>query len=134
MHYPEIIFKHFQHPQNLGEIKAADEIGKAGNVVCGDIMWLYIKTDKRNKNPLKQKIKEIKFKTLGCVVAIGISSILTEMVKGKTVEDALKIKKKDILAKLDGSLPNNKIHCSCLADEALKNALNNYLEKYKKSK
>ncbi len=129
MDYPKVIFRHFKNPKNLGKIKDADAVGKAGNMICGDIMYLYLKTDKRNKNLLKQKIKEIKFQTLGCVVAIAISSILTEIVRGKTVEEALKINKDDILAKMDGKLPTNKIHCSFLADQALKNALNNYLKK-----
>ncbi len=127
--YPKIIFKHFQKPKNLGEIKDADGIGKEGNPMCGDIMWFYIKVDKRNKDVLKQKIINIKFQTLGCVVAIALSSILTEMVKKKTIEEVLKINQNDILKKIEVDLPHNKIHCSFLADKALKNALYNYFEK-----
>lgn len=129
MDYPEIIFKHFQKPKNLGAIKNADGIGKEGNPMCGDIMWLYIKVDKRNKDVLKQKITDIKFQTLGCVVAIAISSILTEIVKGKTIEEVLKINQNDILKKMETKLPDNKVHCSFLADKALKNALNDYFKK-----
>ncbi len=133
MNYPEIIFKHFQNPQNMGEIKDADGVGEVGNAFCGDIMKLYLKIDEVNeKQVLKRKILDIKFQTLGCVVAIAISSILTEMIKGKTVGEGLKITKDDILAKMDTVLPSNKIHCSCLADEALKAALNNYLLKTNK--
>jgi len=117
--YPKIIFKHFQKPKNLGEIKDADGIGKEGNPMCGDIMWFYIKVDKRNKDVLKQKIINIKFQTLGCVVAIALSSILTEMVKKKTIEEVLKINQNDILKKIEVDLPHNKIHCSFLADKAL---------------
>lgn len=135
MDYPEIIFKHFKNPKNFGEINNASGIGQAGNPVCGDIMKLYIKVDKKkNRDILKRKIINIKFQTLGCVVAIGISSILTEIIKNKTIEEALKINKDDILVKMDKKLPINKIHCSCLADEALKSALNDYLQKsYKKT-
>lgn len=117
--------KHFKNPKNVGIIKNPDGKGRIGNMQCGDIMELYIKV----KN---NKISDIKFQTFGCVVAVAVSSILTEMVKGKTIEQAMKITNKDILNK-SGKVPLIKIHCSILAADALKEAIYNYLYKSKKS-
>lgn len=116
--YSQKVLQHFRHPKNMGQLKNPDAIGQAGNPVCGDVMKLYLKID-------KDRIKDIKFETLGCAAAIANSSILTEMVKGKTLEQALKVNKEQIVKEL-GGLPPIKIHCSLLAIEALKNAIQDY--------
>ena len=115
----------FKNPHNYGKIKNADGIGKVGNIICGDVMWLYIKVDK------KEVIKDIKFETFGCVAAISTSSTITDLAKGKTIKDALKIKKDEIIKKL-GGLPIVKYHCSVLAVEALIEAIYDYFLKTKK--
>jgi len=113
--------EHFRHPRNVGEIKNPDGIGHVGNPICGDIMELYIKV----KN---NKIIDAKFKTFGCGAAIATSSMITGMVKGKTIEEALKISNKAVVEALDG-LPPVKMHCSVLAKDALKSAIDDYLAK-----
>ncbi|MEM7826905.1 MAG: iron-sulfur cluster assembly scaffold protein [Candidatus Aenigmatarchaeota archaeon] len=123
--YTEKVIEHFLHPHNMGEIKDADGVGEVGNILCGDIMRLYIKVK-------DNKIKDIKFKTLGCAAAISTSSIITDMVKGKSIDDALRISKDDIANSL-GGLPPAKIHCSLLATEALSEAIYDYLSKNKLS-
>lgn len=122
--YNEKVFEHFRSPHNAGEIKDADGIGKAGNVACGDVMHIFIKVK-------SDKIAYIKFKTLGCAAAIATSSMLTDLAKGKTIAEALKIKEQDIVDGL-GELPPIKIHCSLLAVKALKEAIYQYLSKNKK--
>ncbi len=117
--------KHFLKPKNQGRIKNPDAIGEAGNILCGDVMKIYLKIGKRKG---KLFIKDIKFETLGCVVAIANSSLLTEMAKGKFLDEVLKIKKDDLVKKL-GKVPPIKIHCSVLALEALHEAIYNYLKK-----
>jgi nitrogen fixation protein NifU and related proteins len=124
--YTKEVLKHLRSPKNMGEIKNADGVGTVGNHVCGDIMKIYIKVDKKNNG--EEILKDIKFQTLGCGAAIATSSALTTLVKGKTLEDALKIDKNMIIKAL-GGLPQSKIHCSVLADEALKKAIKNYQEK-----
>lgn len=119
MQYSKEVIKHFQKPHNQGSIKNADAVGQVGNPACGDVMKIYLKLDDSNK-----VIKDIKFETLGCAAAIAVSSAYTDRVKGKTVEDALKISKDDIVNDL-GGLPAPKIHCSMLAIDALKKALKN---------
>ena len=116
----------FKSPKNIGEIKNADAIGKVGNPVCGDLMWLYLKIDKK-----KKVIKDAKVKTFGCVAAIATSSVLTEMIKGKTLKQAEKITKQDVADTL-GGLPKQKFHCSILAVDALKKAIEDYRKKKKK--
>jgi len=113
--YSEKVFEHFRNPQNMGKIENADGVGTVGNPVCGDLMKLYIKVE-------DQIIKDIKFQTLGCGAAIATSSILTTLVKGKKIEDALKIGNKDVTKAL-GGLPKEKLHCSLLAADALKEAV-----------
>ncbi|OYT43436.1 MAG: iron-sulfur cluster assembly scaffold protein [Candidatus Aenigmarchaeota archaeon ex4484_56] len=120
--YSKKVIEHFTNPKNVGEIKDADGIGKVGNIVCGDVMWIYIKIGDG------EVIEDIKFKTYGCAAAIATSSILTELVKGKTIKESMKITNKDILNIL-GELPQNKIHCSLLAVDALKEAIYDYLSK-----
>jgi len=124
--YSKKVIEHFQNPKNVGEIKNADGIGKVGNPVCGDMMWVYIKVK-------DNKIKDIKFKTFGCVAAIATSSMLTELAKGKTLEEAEKLTNKDIADSL-GGLPPIKMHCSNLAADALREAVMDYRKKQKKAK
>lgn len=119
--YSEKVMDHFLHPRNIGEITDASGIGNVGNPVCGDIMRLYIKVD-------NGKIIDIKFKTFGCGAAISTSSMVTEMVKGKTIDEALTITNKAVAEAL-GGLPAVKMHCSVLAEEALKSAIEDYRKK-----
>ncbi len=127
MYNPKTI-KYFQKPKYFGSIKNADAIGKAGNVLCGDFMILYLKI-KKEKN--REIIKDIKFQTYGCLAAIATSSALCEMVKGKTLEKALSITHQEINNFL-GGLPTIKMHCSLLAVDALKEAIYNYFKQTKK--
>ncbi len=126
MIYSKKVVEHFTNPKNVGEIKDADGIGKVGNIVCGDVMWMYIKV-KKDKDG-KEIIDDIKFKTFGCAAAIATSSITTELAKGKTIEEALNITEKEVINAL-GGLPAPKIHCSLLAVSALKEAIYQYLKK-----
>lgn len=121
--YSKEVIKRFQHPKFSGEIKNADAVGQVGNAVCGDIMKVFLKVDSKSK-----KIKDIKFKTMGCVAAIASSDAVCELAKGKTLEQAKRINKKDILKKV-GSLPFIKHHCSILGEEALLEAIGNYEKK-----
>lgn len=126
--YSKEVLKHMKKPQNIGEIKNPDGVSIVGNPVCGDIMKFYIKV---GKNKDEKYLKDIKFQTLGCGAAIASSSILTTIAKGKTLKEAKKINKKTLIKAL-GGLPQIKIHCSVLADEGLKLAIKNYLEKINK--
>jgi nitrogen fixation NifU-like protein len=119
--YSEKVMDHFLHPRNIGEIPDASGIGNVGNPVCGDIMRLYIKVE-------GGKIIDVKFKTFGCGAAISTSSMVTEMVKGKTIEEALAVTNKAVAEAL-GGLPAIKMHCSVLAEEALKSAIEDYRKK-----
>ena len=122
--YSEKVMEHFKNPRNVGEIENPDGIGHVGNPVCGDIMELYIKV---NNNT----IVDAKFKTFGCGAAIATSSMVTEMVKGKSIEEALEISNRAVAEALDG-LPPIKMHCSVLAEEALKSAIEDSLAKNKR--
>jgi nitrogen fixation NifU-like protein len=119
--YSEIVMDHFKNPRNVGEIPNADGIGEVGNPVCGDMMNVYIKVD-------GDKIADIKFKTFGCGAAIAVSSMLTELAKGKSLDEAMKITNKDVAEAL-GGLPQNKLHCSNLGADALHSAIKNYLDR-----
>lgn len=116
--YSKKVMEHFRNPHNMGEIKEADGIGEVGNPVCGDLMTIYIKV-KQNR------IKDIKFKTFGCAAAIATSSMITELAKGKTLEEAEKISRDDVADELEG-LPPIKMHCSNLAADGLKKAIKDY--------
>ena len=118
MIYSEKVMDHFSNPRNVGEIADANAVGEVGNAKCGDIMKMYIKVD-------NDVITDVKFKTFGCGAAIATSSIATEMIKGKTLEDALKLTNKAVVEALDG-LPPAKLHCSVLAEEAMKAAISDY--------
>jgi len=119
--YSQKVMEHFKNPRNVGEIENPDGVGHVGNPVCGDIMELYIKVNNGN-------IVDAKFKTFGCGAAIATSSMVTEMVKGKSIKEALKISNRAVAEALDG-LPPVKMHCSVLAEEALKYAIEDYLNK-----
>jgi len=126
--YSKKVIEHFQNPRNIGVIENADGTGKVGNPICGDIMLLTIKVGENEKG--EKVIKDIKFKTMGCVAAIATSSVITELAKGKTIKEAIKITKQEVVDSLDG-LPKIKIHCSVLATEALNEAIYDYLAKNK---
>ncbi len=121
MAYSPIVLDHFKSPRNVGEIPNADGVGEVGNPVCGDMMNVYIKV-------ADNRIADIKFKTFGCGAAIAVSSMITEMAKGKTLEEAMKIKNADVAEAL-GGLPPNKLHCSNLGADALHGAIKNYLDR-----
>ena len=121
--------EYFIHPKNVGKIENADGIGKVGNPVCGDIMHVYIKVSKNKAG--KEMIKDIKFQTLGCAAAIATSSMITDLAKGKTLEQGLKITRNDVASSLQG-LPPIKMHCSNLAADALHAAIKDYQKKNKK--
>lgn len=127
--YSKEIIKHFKRPKNVGKIKNANAIGEAGNILCGDIMKLYLKISENQKR--EKIIKDIGFETLGCIVAIANTSLLTALVKGKTIKEALAFKKEDLIKKLGQPLPPIKIHCSVLAIDALKEAIYDYYLKNK---
>jgi len=119
--YSSTVMDHFKNPRNVGEIEKADGIGEVGNPLCGDMMTIYLKIE-------EEKIKDIKFKTFGCGAAIAVSSMLTEMAKGKTLDDAKKITNKSVAEALEG-LPKNKLHCSNLGADALHMAIQDYEDK-----
>ena len=118
MAYSEKVRDHFANPRNVGKIDDADGVGEVGNAVCGDIMKIYLKID-------NDTITDVKFNTFGCGAAIATSSMATELIKGKSIDDALQLTNKAVIEALDG-LPAVKIHCSVLAEEAVKAALADY--------
>jgi len=124
--YSEKVMDHFSNPRNVGEIKDASGVGEVGNPVCGDMMTFYVKIK-------DNKLEDVKFKTFGCGAAIAVSSMVSDMAKGKTVEEALKITNESVAKEL-GGLPPNKMHCSNLGADALHRAINNYLDKQKGAK
>ena len=119
--YSEKVMDHFANPRNVGEIENADGVGEVGNAKCGDIMKIFLKID-------NDIITDIKFKTFGCGAAIATSSIATEMILGKSVKEALELTNKAVVSALDG-LPPAKLHCSVLAEEAVKSAIADYYRK-----
>lgn len=123
--YSEKVMDHFMNPRNVGDVEDADAVGEVGNAKCGDIMKISMKINDDGV------IEDVKFKTFGCGAAVATSSIATEMIKGKTVEEAEKLSNKAVIEALDG-LPPAKIHCSVLAEEAVKAALKDYHENHEK--
>lgn len=119
--YSEKVMQHFLNPHNVGDLPDANGIGNVGNPVCGDILRLYIKVE-------NNRIVDVRFKTFGCGAAIATSSMVTDLVKGKTIEEALQISNKAVAEAL-GGLPKVKMHCSVLAEEALKSAIEDYRKK-----
>jgi nitrogen fixation NifU-like protein len=122
--YSEKVMDHFKNPRNLGSIENADGIGEVGNAKCGDIMKIYLKID-------NEIITDVKFETFGCASAIASSSMATELIKGKPVSEALELTNKAVAEALDG-LPAHKMHCSVLAEEAISDAIKDYLAKKEK--
>lgn len=122
--YSEKVMDHFSNPRNVGEIENADGIGEVGNAHCGDIMKIYLKVE-------NDIIEDVKFKTFGCGAAVATSSMATELVKGKTIDEALEVTNKAVVEALDG-LPPAKLHCSVLAEEAIKAAIEDYKKNHKK--
>ena len=122
--YSEEVMKNFLHPKNIGEIENPDGIGEVGNAACGDVMHMEIKVK-------DDKIEDVKFKTFGCAAAIATTSMITQMVKGKTLDEAEKLTMKDVAEELKG-LPPIKMHCSTMGIETLKEAIKDYKEKNKK--
>ncbi len=120
--YSEKVMDHFMNPRNVGEIEGADGVGEVGNPACGDMMRLYLKIE-------NNRVVDAKFRTFGCGAAIASSSMLTEMIKGKTVEEARAISNQAVADALDG-LPAVKIHCSVMAEQAVKTALDDYAKKH----
>ncbi len=125
--YNEKVMELFKHPLNMGELRGANAIGQVGNVACGDIMKIYLKIND------KGIIEDAKFKTFGCVAAIASSSMATELIKGKTIDEALHFDNNEVIKAL-GELPVHKIHCSVLAKEAIEDAINKYLKKQERAK
>ena len=119
--YSEKVMDHFTHPRNVGVIEDANGVGEVGNAKCGDIMKIYLKIE-------DDIIKDVKFETFGCGSAIASSSMATEMIKGKSIEDALALTNKEVVDAL-GGLPAHKLHCSVLAEEAVKSAVKDYYDK-----
>ena len=119
--YTETVMDHFTHPRNVGEIPDADGVGEVGNAKCGDIMKMYLKIK-------DDRIEDVKFETFGCGSAIASSSMATELIKGKTIEEALAVTNKQVVDAL-GGLPAYKLHCSVLAEESIKAAVKNYYER-----
>lgn len=119
--YSDKVMDHFKNPRNVGEMEDADAIGEVGNPVCGDMMYIYIKVQ-------DDKIKNISFQTFGCGAAIATSSMITEMARNKTLDEAMKITRQDVADAL-GGLPQQKLHCSNLAADALHDAIKKYREK-----
>ncbi len=122
--YGEKVMEHFTNPRNVGEIENPDGVGEVGNPVCGDMMAFYIKVK-------DDRLEDVKFKTFGCGAAIAVSSMVSEMAKGKTLEEAMKITPRSVADELEG-LPKNKFHCSNLGAQALNKAIQDYLSKKKK--
>lgn len=119
--YSDIVMDHFMHPRNVGEIENPDGVGQVGNAKCGDIMKMYLKIR-------DNVIQDVKFETFGCGSAIASSSMATEMIKGKTIDEALAVTNKQVVDAL-GGLPAHKLHCSVLAEEAIKSAIKNYYDR-----
>ena len=120
--YSEVVMDHFKNPRNVGVIENPDGVGEVGNAKCGDIMKIYLKID-------NDVITDVKFETFGCASAIASSSMATEMIKGKPVSQALQLSNKAVAEALDG-LPAHKLHCSVLAEEAIRSAVQDYYEKH----
>ncbi|MBI2915578.1 MAG: iron-sulfur cluster assembly scaffold protein [Elusimicrobia bacterium] len=123
--YNDKIVDHFMHPRNVGEIPDADGMGTVGHPSCGDIVRFYLKVEQQGG---RRVISQIRFKTFGCTTAIATSSVATEMVQGKTIEEALQLKNEEVAEAL-GGLPTIKMHCSVLAEDALRAAIGDYLKK-----
>ena len=121
LNYTALVIDHFMNPRNVGEIENADAIGEAGSASCGDMMRIYLKIE-------NNIIVDVKFKTFGCAAAIASSSMATEMIKGKTIEEVMKITNMEVVDAL-GGLPEKKVHCSVMVEAAIASAISNYIRK-----
>lgn len=124
--YSDTVMDHFMNPRNVGDMEDADGMGEVGNPVCGDMMTFYIKVDENDR------LEDVKFKTFGCGAAIAVSSMVSEMAKGKTLDEALRITREDVAEQL-GGLPKNKMHCSNLGADALHKAIEDYRKRTKEN-
>ena len=124
--YSDTVMDHFMNPRNVGDMEDADGMGEVGNPVCGDMMTFYIKVDENDR------LEDVKFKTFGCGAAIAVSSMVSEMAKGKTLDEALRITREDVAEQL-GGLPKNKMHCSNLGADALHRAIEDYRKRTKEN-
>lgn len=127
--YTERVIEHFRHPHNMGKLDNPSAIGKVGNIVCGDVMWLYIRVDRDAAG--RDVIADVSWETFGCTAAIATSSMVSDLAKGKTIEEAIAITNQDVAQEL-GGLPPVKMHCSALAADALNEAIYNYLIDHKR--
>ncbi|MEW5825661.1 MAG: iron-sulfur cluster assembly scaffold protein [Candidatus Bipolaricaulota bacterium] len=124
--YTEKVVEHFRHPHNMGKLADFSAVGKVGNIVCGDVLWLYIRVDKDEEG--REILADVSWETFGCTAAIATSSMVSDLAKGKTLEQAIEITNRDVATEL-GGLPPVKMHCSALAAEALGEAVYDYLVK-----
>lgn len=127
--YTDKVIEHFRNPHNMGKLDDYSAIGKVGNIICGDVMWLYIKIEQDNEN--RDIITDISWETFGCTAAIATSSMVSDLARGKTIEEAVAITNQDVAKEL-GGLPPLKMHCSALAADALNEAIYNYLTQHSK--
>ena len=125
--YTEKVIEHFRNPRNMGKLEDYSAVGKVGNIVCGDVMWLYIKVDHDEGG--REIISDISWETFGCTAAIATSSMVSELAKGKTIDEAIAITNRDVASEL-GGLPPVKMHCSALAADALNEAIYEYMQKH----
>jgi len=125
--YTEKVIEHFRNPRNMGKLDGYSAVGKVGNIVCGDVMWLYIKVDRDDHG--REIISDISWETFGCTAAIATSSMVSELAKGKTLTEAIAITNQDVAGEL-GGLPPVKMHCSALAADALNEAIYEYMQKH----
>ena len=125
MMYTDKVIEHFRNPRNMGKLEGYSAVGKVGNIVCGDVMWLYIKVEEDEQG--REIISDISWETFGCTAAIATSSMVSELAKGKTLAEAIAITNQDVAGEL-GGLPPVKMHCSALAADALNEAIYAYLE------
>lgn len=125
--YTERVIEHFRHPHNMGKLANPSAIGKVGNIVCGDVMWLYIQVEKDSQG--RDVIADVSWETFGCTAAIATSSMVSDLAKGKTLLEAIAITNQDVAQEL-GGLPPVKMHCSALAADALNEAIHNYLSEH----
>ena len=127
--YTETVIEHFRNPHNMGKLEDYSAIGKVGNIVCGDVMWLYIKVDPDDEG--RDVITDISWETFGCTAAIATSSMVSDLAKGKTIDEAIALTNQDVAKEL-GGLPPIKMHCSALAADALNEAIHAYLSQEEK--
>lgn len=125
--YTERVVEHFRHPHNMGKMKDYSAVGRVGNILCGDVMWLYIRVETDAQG--RDVIADVSWETFGCTAAIATSSMVSDLAKGKTLDEAISISNRDVADEL-GGLPPVKMHCSVLAEDGIRSAINDYLVKH----